>query len=330
MSEPEGGGALDVENLSVAYPGSGRRAVDGVSLRVETGHTLAIVGPSGAGKSTLLRAIAGLVAPQSGRIRLGTRSLLELPPQQRFVAVVFQDDALFARMTVRANLRFALRQSRDGDARIAAAAAAMHVEPMLDRRPGALSGGERQRVAVARALLSDPQALLLDEPLAHLDPSLRTQVRDEILGVRTRFAGPILYVTHDHGEAMAAGDELAVLIDGRIEDCGDPQRVFDRPRTVAVARALGERAMNLLTTNGAIVGIRPEHVCVAAEGDVRGAILRRESTGPDVYVRVDTNLGEVSVRLPQGSDARVGEQIALAFPPQHVRRFDVATGVAIA
>jgi multiple sugar transport system ATP-binding protein len=326
----EAGGSLEVEDLAVAYPRSSRSAVDGVSLRVERGRTLAVVGPSGAGKSTLLRAIAGLVTPQSGRVRLGARSLLELTPQRRYVAVVFQDDALFARMSVRENLRFALRQPRDGDARIAAAAASMHVEALLDRVPGALSGGERQRVAVARALLSDPQALLLDEPLAHLDPSLRSQVRDEILGVRTRFGGPILYVTHDHAEAMTVGDELAVLIDGRIEDCGDPQRVFDRPRTVAVARALGERAMNLLTTNGAIVGIRPEHVCVAAEGDVRGAIVRRESTGPDVYVRVDTNLGEVSVRLPQGSEACVGEHIALTFPPRYVRRFDPATGVAIA
>lgn len=328
MSGTEGGGALDVENLVVAYSKRGRRAIDGVTLRVEAGKTLAVVGPSGAGKSTLLRAIAGLIAPQSGTICLAERSLLELPPQRRHVAVVFQDDALFAQMSVRENLRFALRQPRDGDARVAAAAASMHVDSLLDRLPGALSGGERQRVAVARALLSEPQALLLDEPLAHLDPSLRSQVRDEILGVRTRFGGPILYVTHDHAEAMSVGDELAVLIDGRIEDFGEPQRVFDRPRSVAVARALGERAMNLLTTNGAIVGIRPEHVCVAAEGDVGGAIVRRESTGPDVYVRVATNLGEVSVRLPQGSDARVGEHIALTFPPRYVREFDPATGKA--
>ena len=242
MSESEGGGALEVENLVVAYPKSGRRAIDGVTLRVEAGRTLAIVGPSGAGKSTLLRAIAGLMPPQSGSVRLGARSLLELPPQQRFVAMVFQDDALFARMSVRANLRFGLRQPRDGDGRIAAAAAAMHVEGLLDRHPGALSGGERQRVAVARALLSDPQALLLDEPLAHLDPSLRAQVRDEILGVRTRFGGPIVYVTHDHGEALIAGDELAVLIDGRIEDTAIRSRVFDRPRTVTAVGARARRA----------------------------------------------------------------------------------------
>jgi multiple sugar transport system ATP-binding protein len=316
--------------LTLSYPGRGARALDGVGLRVEPGRTLAIVGPSGAGKSTLLRSIAGLLAPQSGDIRLGGRSLLGLPPQRRFVAIVFQDDALFAHMTVRANLAFALRDRRDGAARVAAAAAALHVEALLDRRPGALSGGERQRVAVARALLSDPQALLLDEPLAHLDPSLRGRVRDEVLGVRARFRGPILYVTHDHAEAMSVGDELAVLIDGRIEDAGDPQRVFDRPRTLAVARALGERAMNLLPTNEAVVGIRPEHVRVADESDVRGTVVRRESTGPDVYVRVETGLGEVSVRLPQGRDARVGERIALVFPPEFVRRFDPATGVALA
>jgi len=233
-------------------------------------------------------------------------------------------------MSVRANLRFALRSPRDGEARVAAAAAALHVEALLDRLPGALSGGERQRVAVARALLSDPQALLLDEPLAHLDPSLRGHVRDEVLGVRARFRGPILYVTHDHAEAMIVGDELAVLIDGRIEDAGDPQRVYDRPRTVAVARALGERAMNLLATKDATVGIRPEHVRVADDGEVRGTIVRRESTGPDVYIRVETNLGEVSVRCASGRDANVGDRVALEFPAQFVRRFDLSTGVAIA
>lgn len=314
----------------MAYPGRSKRALDGLSLRVEAGRTLAIVGPSGAGKSTLLRVVAGLLAPQSGSVRLGERSLLELTPQRRHVAIVFQDDALFARMSVRKNLRFALRTPQDGDARVAAAAAALHVESLLDRAPGALSGGERQRVAVARALLSDPHALLLDEPLAHLDPSLRGRVRDEVLGVRARFDGPILYVTHDHAEAMSVGDELAVLIEGRIEDTGDPQRVFDRPRTVAVARALGERAMNLLATNDAVVGIRPEHVRIASDGNVTGNVVRRESTGPDVYVRVATNLGEVSVRLAEGSEARVGDRLTLQFPPQFVRRFDPATGVAIA
>jgi len=316
--------------LVVTYPGCDGRALDGVTLRVEPGRTLAIVGPSGAGKSTLLRAIAGLLRPRSGQVRLGERSLLDLPPQRRFVAIGFQDDALFARMSVRANLHFALRGPRAADARVLAAAAAMHVEALLDRQPGALSGGERQRVSVARALLSDPQALLLDEPLAHLDPALRERVREEVVGVRAQFTGPILYVTHDHAEAMSVGDELAVLIDGRIEDRGDPQRVFDRPRTVAVARALGERAMNLLTTKDGVVGIRPEHVRVAAESDVEGTIVRRESTGPDVYVRVQTHLGDVSVRLPEGSDLRAGDRIALVFPEQYVRRFDAASGIALA
>jgi sn-glycerol 3-phosphate transport system ATP-binding protein len=232
-------------------------------------------------------------------------------------------------MSVRANLRFALRDRRDGETRVAAAATAMHVDPFLSRLPGALSGGERQRVAVARALLSDPRVLLLDEPLAHLDPSLRTTVREEVLGVRARFLGPIVYVTHDHAEAMSVGDELAVLIDGRIEDRGEPQRVFDHPRTIAVARALGERAMNLLATNGRIVGIRPEHVRVAAESDVEGTIVRRESSGPDIYVRVQTGLGEVNARLPEGSAARTGDRIALVFPEQYVRTFDPSTGAAI-
>jgi len=324
------GGALEVASLTVTYPGRARPALDAVALRVDAGRTLAVVGPSGAGKSTLLRAIAGLLEPQSGDVRLGGRSLLGVAPQRRFVAIVFQDDLLFERMSVRSNLRFGLRARDDGDARIVATARALHVEEFLDRRPAALSGGERQRVAFARALLSDPRALLLDEPLAHLDPSLRGRVRERLLGARRSFEGPVLYVTHDHAEAMTVGDELAVLIDGRIEDCGDPQRVFDRPRTLAVARALGERAMNLLATNGEIVGIRPEHVRIAQESEVRGTILRRESTGPDAYACVGTPLGEVSVRLPGGSDARAGDLVCLAFPPEHVCRFDPGTGVAVA
>ena len=185
----------------------------------------------------------------------------------------------------------------------------MHVGRCSTGVPRELSGGERQRAAVARALLSDPQALLMDEPLAHLDPSLRDPgARRDPRRPRTRFAGPILYVTHDHGEAMGAGDELAVLIDGRIEDSGDPQRVFDRPRTVGRARSRGERAMNLLDDERAVVGIRPEHVRLVGGGDVRGAIVRRESTGADVYVLVETSRGELTVRVRAGIAAGTSEK----------------------
>lgn len=298
-----------------------------MTLSVAPARTLAVVGPSGAGKSTLLKAIAGLVPIAAGRIALAGRAIERLPPQERRAALVFQDDALIATMSVRDNLRFGMRD-RGPSERLASAARALHVSGFLDRRPRELSGGERQRVAIARALLSDPHALLLDEPLAHVDPALRRAVRAELLGVRAFFDGPMLYVTHDHAEAMGVADELAVLIDGRIEDCGEPQRVYDRPRTIATARALGDRPMNLLTHAGELLGIRPERVVVGAHGAIDGEVVDREPSGPDAYLCVRTTLGDVIARVDAAATIGAGERVRLDFPDAWVRRFDPTTRVA--
>jgi multiple sugar transport system ATP-binding protein len=322
--------SLSTHALVAGYPRHAT-ALDRVSLEVPRSTTLAIVGPSGAGKTTLLRVIAGLLRQRSGDVRLGGASIADLPPQERRAALVFQDDALFNNMTVRKNLAFALRSNgTPGNERVAEIAAALHVAPRLDRRPRQLSGGERQRASIARALLSDPSVLLLDEPLAHLDPSLRRSVRDEIIGVRQRFAGPVLYVTHDHVDAMSVGDLLAVLIDGRLEDMGAPQRVYDSPRTVAVARFLGERPMNLFAEAGTLVGIRPERVRLAADGAVPGRVTRRETTGADVYLEVETTSGTIVARVPATDPTRPGDLATLDLPAQWCRRFDPATGAALA
>jgi len=322
---------LAARDLVAAYPGRSNAALEGISFDVAAGTTLAIVGPSGAGKTTLLRAIAGLLRLRGGDLRLDGSSIAGLPPQERRVALVFQDDALFANMTVRENLRFALRASAGrSDERIVAAAAALHVAPQLDRRPRRLSGGERQRASIARALLSEPAVLLLDEPLAHLDPSLRRSVRDEIVGVHQRFAGPVLYVTHDHVDAMSVGDVLAVLIDGRLQDVGDPERVYDAPRNLAVARFLGERPMNLFERDGTIVGIRPERIELSAGGPVAGAVIRRETTGADAYLDVQTSYGVLSVRVAASEPARAGDALTLEFPARWVCRFEASTGNAVA
>jgi ABC-type sugar transport system ATPase subunit len=320
---------LVADSLVVHYAGHSVPALDRVSIDVAQGSTLAVVGPSGAGKSTLLRVIAGLLLAREGDVRLDGESVVRLPPRKRRIALVFQDDALFGNMTVRQNLRFAQRRGA-GDAAVSETALALHVHKHLDRRPRQLSGGERQRASIARALLSDPLTLLLDEPLAHLDPSLRRSVRDEVIGVRERFAGPILYVTHDHVEAMSVGDLLAVLIEGRIEDVGEPQRVYDSPRTVAVARFLGERPMNLFSDGDAIVGIRPERVELTGDGGLRGRIVRREATGADAYLEVETARGAIVVRVGASREVRRGELVGLDLPARFVRRFDAESGMAIA
>jgi sn-glycerol 3-phosphate transport system ATP-binding protein len=323
--------SLATRDLVVSYGDDRHRALDRVSIAVARGRTLAIVGPSGAGKTTLLRAIAGLQRVLAGDVVLDGESVVRQSPQARRIALVFQDDALFGNMSVRANLRFALRNvSKRSEEAVAETATALHIGSLLGRRPRELSGGERQRASMARALLSDPKVLLMDEPLAHLDPSLRRSVRDEVLGVRERFAGPIVYVTHDHAEAMGVGDELAVLIGGRIEDSGEPQRLYDAPRTIGVARFLGERPMNLLPDATAVIGIRPEHVRLVPGGELRGRILRRETTGADAYLLVETSRGELTVRVRAGIAAGTSDEVELTFPPEHVRRFDPTSGLAMA
>jgi len=150
-----------------------------------------------------------------------------------------------------------------------------------------------------------------------------------VIGVRQSFPGPILYVTHDHAEAMTVGDRLAVLIDGRIEDAGDPQRVFDAPRTLMVARFLGERPMNLFEHGDEIVGIRPERIAISQNGGLTGRIVRRESAGADAYLEVDTERGRLTVRVPAGSALYAGDGVALDLPSNALRRFDRSSGAAL-
>lgn len=327
---------LQARSLRKRFRNASTAAVDDVSFAIDGARTLCVVGPSGAGKSTLLRMLAGLERVDGGTVTLNGRDVTQLPPQTRRIAMVFQDAALVPHMPVEANLRFALPRGADVAA-VRDVARTMHVEHCLARRPAALSGGERQRVAIGRALLSDPLALLLDEPLAHVDPSLRAKIRDDVVRVRERFAGPIVYVTHDHAEAMAVADVLAVIIQGRLEQIGDPQMVYDRPANLRVARFLGVPAMNLLHGAGemfgnpnAIVAVRPENVAVRDGGALRGKVVRCVRTGADAYAHVATPYGEVVARVAPSDPPRSGSDVALEFLRERTHCYDPTTEELIA
>ena len=292
---------LRVQELAATY--GSNRVLDAISFSVLPGRTLAIVGPSGAGKSTLLRTICGLHKAMSGSLLIDDRDATLLSPQERRCAMVFAGDSLIPQMSIEENLGFVMR--RADATRSHEVATTLGIESFLKRLPRQLSSGERQRVAIARALLSEPAVLLLDEPFAALDPDLRVRVRDELLHVRELFAGPILFVTHDHTDAMAVADDLAVMMDGRIVDAGDPQRVYDRPSSIRVAQFLGARPMNVIGK----VGFRPERAHLSTRGRFVGVVKRIERTGADVYVHIATDAGAIVVRCATSELPRIGERM---------------------
>jgi len=302
--------------------GTRRAALDGVSFSVRDRDRLVILGPSGAGKTTLLRIIAGLERADAGSIFIDDRDATNLLAEQRRVAIVFDRDGLFPHLTVLQNLGFA-HASRD---RIEDAAQIFEIGAHLAKRPGALSAGERQRVALARAVLSDPRVLLLDEPLAHLEPLLRAQVRRSFLDVSGPFVGAVIYVTHDHAEGLTAGDRLAIMIGGKILQCDSPQTVYDYPATTSVARFFGTPPMNLLDDGMETLGIRPEHVHLENGGALRGRVVSVESTGADAFVHMQTAKGELIARVAVATAPEVGAEVAATLPEAHVRRFDRAMG----
>jgi multiple sugar transport system ATP-binding protein len=320
-------------NLTKIYRDArGRRAaLDCVSLSVDDGELLVILGPSGSGKTTLLRVIAGLERADDGGIELDGCDLLGAAPARRHIALVFQQDALFPSMTIYENLAFPLRVRRVANAlvdrRVREAAAALAIEQHLAERPGRLSGGERQRAALARAVLSDPRVLLLDEPFAHLDPQLRVYVREQFARFRRSFPGAAIHVTHDHVEALSIADSLAILMNGRIVQYGVPQHVYDTPANVQIARFLGSPPMNVIDNEMDLIGIRPEHVTLDPAAALRGSVVFVQNTGGDRYLHAQTPRGDVVVRMPaRAPHPAVGESVGIALNSAHICRYDRATG----
>jgi ABC-type sugar transport system ATPase subunit len=237
------------DHVDKIFPG-GVTAVSDLSLEIADGELLALVGPSGCGKSTVLRLLAGLETPTRGEVRIGGRGVNGLPPQERNVAMVFQDYALYPNRTVRGNLAFPLEMRGLSRAevreRTEAVAALLELGGLLERRPRELSGGQRQRVAMGRALVREPTVFLLDEPLSNLDAKLRVQVRAEIAELRRRARTTMLYVTHDQVEAMTLGDRVAVLHQGRLQQVAAPRELYAHPANAFVAGFIGSPPMNLV------------------------------------------------------------------------------------
>jgi sn-glycerol 3-phosphate transport system ATP-binding protein len=286
-------------------------AVDRLSITARRGEFLIFVGPSGCGKTTALRLIAGLEKPTSGTISIGDQVINELSPRDRDIAMVFQNYALYPHMTVRKNLAFALKERRIPKARIVSrireVSEMLGLDEFLDRKPAQLSGGQRQRVAMGRALVREPKAFLLDEPLSNLDAKLRVQVRGDLKRLHQQVGITTIYVTHDQVEAMTLGERIAVMSAGRLQQVGTPQDVYDHPTSLFVAGFIGSPPMNLLRATAregkvtagdltielpkvrdgeVVLGLRPKFLCPVADGDagLRFRVDVVEPLGDEVLV----------------------------------------------
>jgi ABC-type sugar transport system ATPase subunit len=339
--------------LTKIYP-NGTRGVDDVTLEAADGELLVLVGPSGCGKSTVLRLVAGLEEATSGEIRIGDRVVNDLAPQDRNVAMVFQDYALYPHMTVRKNLEFPLRMRgtarADMDARVATVARQLDLEALLERLPKQLSGGQRQRVAMGRALVREPAASLLDEPLSNLDAKLRVDVRAEIAELQARTKTTMLYVTHDQVEAMTLGERVAVLNAGRLQQVATPRDLYEHPVSTFVAGFIGSPPMNLLpgrmveggvrvagtTLRVAVptrpsgdasvtVGFRPETLTLAAEGSANALTLTVEHVewlGHETLAHLSAGDAPVVARLPGMHTLDGGAPLTVAVDPAKIYLFD--------
>jgi multiple sugar transport system ATP-binding protein len=321
----------------------GTVAVRDFDLEIADGEFIVLVGPSGCGKTTCLRMLAGLERSTEGRILIGERVINNVPPQARDVAMVFQSYALYPHMTVYDNLAFGLRNlkvpTREIELRVRRAAAMLDLTPLLKRKPKQLSGGQRQRVALGRAIVREPAAFLMDEPLSNLDAQLRVATRAEILKLQRALRTTTVYVTHDQVEAMTMGDRIAVMRDGVLQQVGPPQQLYEHPENMFVAGFIGSPAMNIVPAplvgaggDGLVAGFRPEHVLIDGAGDgVRfdGKVEVIEYLGNEKLVHAARNGTPLTALAPVDQPIAEGAQYVFAVPAAKLHLFDAADGRAI-
>ena len=331
-----------------------------VNLEINKGEFVVFVGPSGCGKSTLLRLIAGLEKLSSGEIVIADRAVMDLPPSERGIAMVFQSYALYPHMTVFHNMAFSLSlqglPKSEINERVEAAAKILQMEHLLDRRPAALSGGQRQRVAIGRAIVRNPEVFLFDEPLSNLDAALRHDTRVEIAKLHNQLGATTIYVTHDQVEAMTLADKIVVLKDGVVMQVGAPMDLFNAPANEFVASFLGSPKMNffegmlgevaadkttatfegvgiaspyvrLVSTQksageSAKLGIRPQHLSLDPDGPVKGKITLIERLGTETVVElIGANDTVFRFASPESPDLSLGQEVAFSFDASKAHLF---------
>ncbi len=343
------------------------QVVNGIDLFIEDGEFVVLVGPSGCGKSTSLRMLAGLESVTSGDILVGGRTVNEMEPRDRDIAMVFQDYALYPHLSVYENMAFSLRYrgatKDEMKRRVNEAAEILGLTALLDRRPKQLSGGQRQRVAMGRAIVRKPQVFLFDEPLSNLDAKLRGSMRLEIKKLHRKLGVTTVHVTHDQVEAMTLADRVVVMNGGNIEQIGTPDEVYHQPRTQFVAGFIGSPTMNFLParrdSSGALLvggdkgfriaeppqgaagkdelifGIRAEDISIAgADAPAAGVAIECvtdviEALGPDTLVFADFNGQGVTARVQQEIRPRSGEPVRFNLNIKRAHLFDPKTGQAL-
>jgi multiple sugar transport system ATP-binding protein len=335
-------------------------AVQGSSFTIKDGEFFMLLGPSGCGKTTTLRMIAGLELPTSGEILIDGEDVSQKPASQRDIAMVFQMFALYPHLNVRKNIAYPLVSQgvprAEVQRKVAEVARILRIDHMLDKPVGGLSGGDRQRVALGRAIVRNPKAFMMDEPLGALDAEFREIMAEELRALHDRMKATTVYVTHDQLEAMQMGDKIVVMNHGVVEQFGTPQQIYDHPATLFVADFIGSPSMNFLRFDGTaaagatavslgdtkvalpelqeaasgslVLGVRPEHIALSDGGPMRGRIEAVEYLGTTQIVTLSTPHGQVKARTPSGQTARTGDLTGLALDARTLSLFDATTGRA--